>query len=124
MKREKAGTKAIALIGPAAFYIGLLIVIAAMFIEPSTEIVAALAVLGLIVGLLNITAQQTSGFLLASIAFIVASWGSLTMMQWMGVITIAPAEKLVRLAGNLTVFVGVAVVIIALKAIYEVARSR
>jgi len=124
MKGVKAGGKAITLIGPAAFYIGLLIVLVAMFVEPSTGLVAALAVLGLIVGLLNITAQQTSGFLLASIAFIVASWGSLTMMQGLGLITMVPAEKLVRLVGSITVFVGVAAIIIAFRAIYEAARKR
>jgi len=42
----------------------------------------------------------------------------------MGIITIAPAEKLVRLAGSITVFVGVAAIIIAFRAIYEAARKR
>lgn len=117
----KKGTKAITLLGPAAFYIGLLIIIAAMFITPSGWLYVGLAVLGVIVGLLNITARESGPFLFATIAFIVAALGMQLMITAAGVKV--PAE-LTRLAANITVFVGVSAIIIALRSIFEAAKGR
>ena len=117
----KVGTKAITLIGPAAFYIGLAIIIAAMFIEPSGWLYVGLAVLGLIVGLLNITARESGPFLFATIAFIVAALGMQYMITAAGV---EVPEELTRLAANITVFVGISAIIIALRSIYEATRGK
>ena len=124
LAREKVA-KRIALIGPAAFYIGLLIALVAAFMTPSGWLYLALGVLGVIVGLLNITARQTSPFLLASIAFIVAAWGMWTLT----ITTLSPVpeiltKELLRLATNLTVLIGAAAMVIALRAIYEAAKGR
>jgi hypothetical protein len=55
-------------IGKWAFIIGLVIaVIAGLFFQPAWAI-WVLAILGVIVGLLNVTAEDTRGFLLAAIA--------------------------------------------------------
>jgi len=55
-------------IGKWAFIIGLVIaVLAGLFFQPAWA-VWVLAILGVIVGLLNITAEDTRGFLLAAIA--------------------------------------------------------
>jgi len=122
MKRGKeVETKAITLLGPAAFYIGLVIVIVAAFIRPSGWLYVGLAVLGAIVGLLNITARESGPFLFATIAFIVAALGMQLMITAAGVNV---PEKLTRLAANITVFIGVAAIIIALRAIYEAARGK
>jgi len=122
MKRGKeVETKAITLLGPAAFYIGLVIVIVAAFIRPSGWLYVGLAVLGAIVGLLNITARESGPFLFATIAFIVAALGMQLMITAAGVDV---PEKLTRLAANITVFIGVAAIIIALRAIYEAARGK
>lgn len=117
----KKGTKAITLVGPAAFYIGLLVIIVAMFIKPSGWLYVGLAVLGLIVGLLNITARESGPFLFATIAFIVAALGMQLMITEAGV---KVPEELTRLAANITVFVGVSAIIIALRSIYEAAKGR
>ena len=128
LAREKV-VKRIALIGPAAFYIGLLIALVAAFVTPSGWLYVVLGVLGVIVGLLNITARQTSPFLLASIAFIVAAWGmwTLTVSAFDYAAVSTPeilTEELLRLATNLTVLVGAAAMVIALRAIYEAAKGR
>ncbi len=119
----KVVKKGISLLGPAAFYIGLLIVLGTAFIAPSGWLYVGLAVLGVIVGLLNITAEQTAPFLLASIAFIVTATG----MQGLITTTIGAGAipiELTRLAANITVFVGSGAMLIALRAIYEMAKSR
>jgi len=122
MKRgKKVETKAITLLGPAAFYIGLVIVIVTAFIRPSGWLYVGLAVLGVIVGLLNITARESGPFLFATIAFIVAALGMQLMITAAGV---SVPEKLTRLAANITVLVGAAAIIIALRAIYEAARGK
>jgi hypothetical protein len=103
--------------GPMAFYIGLLITLVAMFIAPSGWLYVALAVLGVIIGLVNVTAKETGPFLFASVAFIVAAMG----MQ--SLILVAIPVELTRLAANITVLVGAGAVVIALKAIYGIAKS-
>ncbi|MBA7669460.1 hypothetical protein ES703_77590 [subsurface metagenome] len=118
--------KLITLVGPAAFYIGLLIALIAAFVTPSGWLFVALGVLGVIVGLLNITTRETSPFLLASIAFIVAAWGMLTLMSE----ALSPnipeilTKEFLRLATNLTVLIGASAMVISLRAIYEVAKGR
>lgn len=120
LAREKA-VKRIALIGPAAFYIGLIIALVAAFMSPSDWLFVVLAVLGVIVGLLNITARESSPFLLATIAFVVTVLGMRMMIPLTGVSI--PAE-LTQLAANITTLVGAAALIIALRAIYEAAKGR
>lgn len=119
----KVVEKGMSLLGPAAFYIGLLIALIAAFVAPSGWLYVGLAVLGVIVGLLNITAEQTASFLLASIAFIVTAIG----MQGLITITIGAGAipiELTRVAANITVLVGSAAMLIALRAIYGMAKSR
>lgn len=58
----------VATVGKWAFIIGLVIaVLAGLFFQP-TWAIWVLAILGVIVGLINVTAEETRGFLLASIA--------------------------------------------------------
>ena len=122
MARVKAPEKKlIALVGPAAFYIGLLIALVAAFVSPSWELYAALGVLGVIVGLLNITARETSPFLLATIAFIVAAFGMQYLVAEVGV---SVKAELTQLAANLTTLVGAAAMVVSLRAIYEAAKGR
>jgi hypothetical protein len=110
------------LIGPAAFYIGLLIaLVAAVAIDPSGKLYGVLAVLGIIVALLNITAEEVNMFMISSIAFIVSALGMWQLIEATGVHL---ADEWTKLAANITVLLGAGVVIIALKAIYQLAKSR
>ena len=121
LAKKAARMELIALVGPTAFYIGLLIALIAAFVTPSGWLFVALGVLGVIVGLLNITTHETSPFLLASIAFIVAAFGMQSLIAAAGV---SVKAELTQLAANLTTLVGAAAMVISLRAIYEVAKGR
>ncbi len=109
------------LIGPAAFYVALLIaVVAAVAMDPSGKLYAALAVLGLIVAVCNITGEETEKFIMGSIAFIIAATG---MHRMITATDVSLADEIVRLAANITVLLGAGVVLIALKAVYQLAKS-
>ncbi|MEA1905127.1 MAG: hypothetical protein U9M97_04520 [Candidatus Hadarchaeota archaeon] len=120
---RKAKTKPIELIGPAAFYIGLVIALITAFIDPSKWLFVGLGVLGVIVGLLNITARETEPFLLASIAFIVAALGMQVLITTPAVGLTIP-DWLTQLAANLATLVGAAAMVVALRAVYEAAKGR
>lgn len=60
-------------IGKWAFIIGLVVaVLAGLFFQPAWAI-WVLAILGVIVGFLNVTAEETRGFLLAAIALTISA---------------------------------------------------
>ncbi len=109
------------LAGPAAFYIGLLIAVVAAFVTPSSWLFVGLGVLGVIVGLLNITTREVTPFLLASVAFIVAALAMQTLITLVGV---AITVELTRLAANVTTLVGTAAMVVALRGIYEAAKGK
>ncbi len=110
-----------ALLGPVAFYVGLLIALGTAFITPSGWLYVGLAVLGVIIGLLNITAKEVGPFLFAAIAFIVTALG---MQGLIGAAGVAIPVELTRLAANITVLVGAGAVLISLRAIYEVTKGK
>ncbi len=114
-------------IGEYAFLVGALIaVVAGMAASWVTggaagAISALLVVLGIIVGLLNITEKETTPFLVAAIALVVAGtagFGAINqIVQGLGTI-------IDQIVGNLAIFVAPAAVIVALKAVYALASSK
>jgi len=110
-------------IGPAVFYVGLFVAVVACFITPTGWLYVALAVLGVIVGLANVTAKETGSFLFASVAFIVSALGITTLLNLTVPATLLAYPQLVQLAANITVFVGAGAMLIALKAIWGIAKS-
>jgi len=111
-------------LGPVAFYVGLLIALGTAFISASGWLYVGLGVLGVIVGLLNITAEETGPFLFASIAFIVSAWGMASLVTGQVPAAMAAHPWILRLATNLTVLIGAGAMLISLKAVYELAKSR
>jgi hypothetical protein len=132
--REESGKAPafMALVGPVAWYVGLLVALGAAFVTPSGWLYVALAIIGVIVGLLNITAKETGPFLFASVAFIIAALGMAFLISAAAVaapgsvlaplVTIPP--ELLRLAANITVLVGAGAMVISLRAIYELAKAK
>ncbi|MEM3402915.1 MAG: hypothetical protein QXH08_06845 [Candidatus Hadarchaeales archaeon] len=119
--------------GPAAFYLGLIIAVVTIGVAPSGMLYVGLAILGIIIGLLNVTAKESGPYLFASIAFIVTATGiinvitGLTGNTFTGLLfapDLSITVVLVRLAANLIVLVGAGAVIISVRAIYEIAKSR
>ncbi len=101
-------------IGKWAFIIGLVIaVLAGLFFQPGWAI-WVLAVLGVIVGLLNVTAEETRGFLLASIALTISA----TALNSLPIIGAAFSYVLPFIVA----FVAGGMIVVALKELFQTAR--
>ncbi|MEK6961411.1 MAG: hypothetical protein AABX47_09665 [Nanoarchaeota archaeon] len=107
--------------GELAFLIGVGIAILAALLPLEGylgNVRLLLVVLGLLVGILNVTAQETSDFLIASVALLAASKAGFE------VITLANLGNYLNLiVGNIAVFVAPAAVLVALKAVYALAHD-
>ncbi len=102
------------LIGKWAFIIGLVLaVLAGIFFQPGWAI-WVLAILGVIVGLLNVTVEETRGFLLASIALTLSA----TALNTLPVIGTALSYVLPVVVA----FVSGGMIVVALKELFQTAR--
>lgn len=98
------------------FLLGIAIAIIAGIAAPGDQTVTwVLAVLGIIVGLLNISLREEVPFLVASLVLIVAA-SSLTVLPFIG-------EWLGKILSYLIAFVAPAAIIVALKEIYAFAKK-
>ena len=101
-------------IGKWAFIIGLVLaVLAGLFFQPGWAI-WVLAILGVIVGFLNITAEETRGFLLASIALTLSA----TALNSIPIVGTAFSYILPFVVA----FVSGAMIVVALKELFQTAR--
>jgi hypothetical protein len=102
-------------IGKWAFIIGLVVaVLAGLLFQPGWAI-WVLAILGLIVGLLNVTAEDTRSFLLASIALTLSA----TALNTLPIVGTA----LSFILPFVVAFVAGATIVIALKELFQAARG-
>jgi hypothetical protein len=102
-------------IGKWAFILGLVIsVLAGLFYQPDWAY-WVLAILGVVVGLLNVTAEETRGFLLASIALVLSATALNTIP------VIGDAISFVMLF--VIAFVSGAMIVIALKELFQAAKK-
>jgi len=102
-------------IGKWAFILGLVIaVLAGLFYQPDWAI-WVLAALGVIVGLLNVTAEDTRGFLLAAIALTLSA----TALNTLPIVGTAFSLVLPFVVA----FVAGATIVVALKELFQAARS-
>jgi ATP synthase protein I len=102
-------------IGKYAFIIGLVIAVAAAFLLQVTWVMWVLAVLGLVVGYLNVTKEETRSFLLAAIGLMLAA----TSVQVLPLV----GDLITRIMSNLVVFIAPAVLVVALKSLFETAKD-
>ena len=101
-------------VGKYAFLAGVaLAVLLALISIPNGYVI--LAVLGLIVGFLNITGAETQAFLLAAIALMLTA-SSIGVFPGVG-------GFLSEFAANLAAFVAPAALIVALKSLFEVSKD-
>jgi hypothetical protein len=104
-----------ATIGKWAFIIGLVIaVLAGLFFQPDWAF-WVLAILGVIVGLLNVTSEDTRGFLLAAIALTLSA----TALNTLPVIGTALSYVLPFVVA----FVAGGMIVVALKELFQTARQ-
>ena len=114
--KKKAPMMTGAKIGHWVFLAGIVTaIIAALVTGISTTIIWVLALLGLIVGLLNITLKDEVPFLVATTVLLLAA-GSLNVLPVVG-------ETVGTILAYVTVFVAPAGLVVALKAIYAFARE-
>jgi hypothetical protein len=106
----------LALAGRWAFIIGLALAVAAGILFEAEELVFwVLAILGVIVGLLNVTREDTQGFLLAAIGFLLSAT-ALNLIPIVG-------ETLTQILEYVAAFVAGAMIVVALKALFETGRQ-
>ena len=96
-------------IGRLAFILGVIIAIAAGLGVSVPQVPLVLAILGLVVGFLNVGGRESNNFLIAGIA-LSASAGSLAVLPEVG-------SYVTAIAGNVAVFVGPALLVVALKSL-------
>ena len=108
--------------GSWAFIVGLIIAVLAGVVIPSAAwLMLVLAVLGLVVGVLNVTAKESTAFLVAAIALVTASGALKTILESSLGGQIAGIVGTVM--GNIAVFVAPAAVVVAVRAIFALASE-
>jgi zinc transporter ZupT len=105
----------IATVGKWAFIIGLVIAVVAGIFFQAEWVVWVLAILGLIVGLLNVTAEETQSFLLAAVALALSAT-ALNTIPLIG-------EFFKNILGYVAAFVAGAMIVVALKTLFVTARK-
>lgn len=105
-------------LGEYAFLLGIAIaVLAGLLMETGGWISVILVLLGLVVGLMNISSKETMPFLMASIALLLVGSAGLEKLPIVGV-------YLAPVIANILVFVAPAVVVVALKTVFDLAKKK
>ena len=110
--------------GHYTFLAGVLLAIIAGLVPAlqSSFFITALVILGLAVGLLNISEKETTPFLVSTMALMIGGSSTLTLMP---VIEGFPVGNLLRVIfAFMMVFVAPAALVVALKTIYLTAEER
>jgi len=106
----------LATVGKWAFIVGLVLAAVAGIFFQAAWVVWVLAILGVIVGLLNVTGADTQSFLMAAIALTLSAT-ALSSIPFVGGV-------LAAILGYVAAFVAGAMIVVALKALFGTARSR
>ena len=102
------------LVGKWAFIIGLVLAAVVGWLFQAQWVIWVLAILGVIVGLLNVTREDTERFLLAAIAFGLSAT-ALSTVPVLGL-------QITNILGYVAAFAAGAMVVVALKALFQTAR--
>jgi hypothetical protein len=100
--------------GQWAFILGLVLAVVMGYIVQAEWVVWVLAVLGVIVGLLNVSREDTQSFLLAAIAFGLSAT-ALSTVPLLG-------TAITNILGFVAAFVAGAMIVVALKVLFRTAR--
>jgi hypothetical membrane protein len=119
---HKKGGKKMKSFGGIVFIIGLILAAVIAIFSAATAppwAVFLLALIGLIVGLLNITEKEVQFFLVASVAFLI----SFTALSNVFTVLTLGWEGVAAFFGLMNIFVAPATAIVAIKAIYSMAKD-
>jgi hypothetical protein len=116
------------LIGAWAFLVGVLVAVVVGVIGDSLSsglqiwVLGILVLAGILVGILNVNAKETSGFLLAALALVIVSFMGGNVIDSFGTVKIiGPMLKNILL--YLLVLFVPTTIIVALKSVFEIARD-
>ena len=121
MAKEKAESK----VGSIAFIIGVILAIVAGLIpafSKSNAIITIVMLLGIIVGFMNVTAKETTPFLMAALALVIVAWAGGTVFEQIGKLALV-GNYVKGILDMMITFVIPATIIVALKAIYALAAD-
>ena len=102
-------------LGSWAFLLGIVLAVLFTFID-YPQYIWILVFLGIVVGLLNITSEETSKFLLAGTVLVVVG-------NFASDATIQIIPKLGDLFANLTILFATSTIVVALKSVFELAKK-
>jgi ATP synthase protein I len=102
-------------IGKWAFIVGLVLALVVGYMLQAEWAIWVLAILGVIVGLLNVTGEDTEKFLLAAIAFGLSATALVTVPVL--------GFQITNALSYVAAFVAGAMVVVALKVLFQTARS-
>ena len=120
MVKGKANVKTMENVGEWSFIGGVILailigIVPGAFTSYADLVAWVLVILGILVGLLNIKEKETHDFLLAAVALLIAGSAGLQNLPVVG-------DYIGPILLNIATFVAPAAVIVALKAVYEIAR--
>ena len=107
-------------IGRYLFLLGLVIAVISGFVytAPDMYVVAGLLILGVIVGVLNVTGKEVQPFLLGTVALLLAGSALSALSALPG------GAQIASIITHFTVFVAGGALIVALKEVYAVTSSK
>ncbi|MFH8119593.1 MAG: hypothetical protein QXS37_02205 [Candidatus Aenigmatarchaeota archaeon] len=129
MKEERIlKTRTLETIGPWIFLLGVAITIILGLFPKALEAVggahaniAVLGILGIIVGLINITDKELDRYILANIGFLFAASSLMTVLQALSLGPVTTA--LLNIVKNAIYFVAPGLAVVCIRAIIEVSKS-
>lgn len=102
-------------VGKYAFIVGLVLAVLAALALDFAWVMWVLAVLGLIIGFLNVTKEEVRSFLLAAVGLMLAATSVQVIPLIGGLVT--------QIMSNLVVFIAPAVLVVALKSLFETVKD-
>lgn len=102
-------------LGKWAFIVGFVICVVAGLLVAESWMYWVLAILGLVVGFMNVSGAETKTFLLAAIGLMLSATSVMSIPFVGGAVTAVMA--------HLVAFISAAVLVVALKTLFEVAKD-
>lgn len=114
-------------VGSWAFLLGLVIAVLSALVSldigVGNLITLLLVIIGIVVGLLNVTDKEVVPFLVATIAFMASVGGLGPLVLALGGASGFVGFFVAKLLSNVAVFVAPAAAIVAIKAIYDISKT-
>ncbi len=111
-------------IGRIAFIVGLVISVVAGVVNWGPWALPGLAVLGVLVGLLNVTGKEVEKFLASSVALIIAGIAGLTAIGSAGTALTLGFVDAQSILAHFIAFIAGATFIVALKEVFDITKSK